>query len=224
MSRAREPLRRIYSLGSKVFDMKTAIAIPMKGLSDAKTRLAPFLSPRQRSHLALTLFDRAMDFFGASLPDAERVVVTSSPSIAARARGAGATVMREGPVQGLNQAATTALRWAVAEKFDRLIVVPADIPVWLFQELEVLLLSAIRHDVVIAAAHDGGTNALILNLSRVQEFEFSYGMQSALKHGRVCAARGLKHETRRLPFLGHDIDTIDDCLVLSQSLLQARVR
>ena len=204
--------------------MKTVIAIPMKDPSDAKSRLAPFLSPSQRSHLALALFDRAMDFFGASLSDAERVVVTSSPSIAARARAAGAMVMSEGHVQGLNQAATTALRWAGAKEFDRLIVVPADIPVWLVQEIEVLLVSAVRHDVVIAAAHDGGTNALVLNLSRVQEFEFSYGVQSALKHESVCAARGLKHETRRLPFLGHDIDTIDDCLVLSQSLLHAKVQ
>ena len=198
--------------------MKTVIAIPMKDPSDAKSRLAPFLSPSQRSHLALTLFDRAMDFFGASLSDAEQVVVTSSPSIAARARAAGAMVMSEGLVQGLNQAATTALRWAGAKGFERLIVVPADIPVWLVQEVEVLLMSSMRHDVVIAAAHDGGTNALVLNLSRVQEFEFSYGTQSALKHASVCAARGLKHETRRLPFVGHDIDTIDDCLVLSQAL------
>ena len=203
--------------------MKTVVAIPMKDTTDAKTRLAPFLSPQRRAQLALSLFDRAMNFFEGSLPDAQRLVVTSSPLIAARSNAAGAMVVTEGPVQGLNQAASTALRWAVANKFDRLIVVPADIPVWLFQEVDVLLASSKRHDVVIAAAHDGGTNGLVLNLARVREFEFSYGLQSALKHQKVCATRGLMHETRWLPFLGHDIDTIDDCLVLSQSLLQAKV-
>ena len=202
--------------------MKTVVAIPMKDIADAKTRLAPFLSPSRRAHLALTLFDRAMDFFAVSLPDAERVVVTSSPSIAARACAAGAMAVSEGPVEGLNQAATAALRWAIAEDFDRLILVPADIPVWLFQEVEVLLVSSTKHDVVLAAAHDGGTNALVLNLERVREFRFSYGVQSVLEHQRVCAAHGLRHETKWLPFLGHDIDTVEDCLVLSQSLLEAR--
>ena len=202
--------------------MKTVVAIPMKDTADAKTRLAPFLSPSRRAHLALTLFDRALDFFGG-MPDAERVVVTSSRSIAARSLAAGAMVLGEGSVKGLNQAAATALRWARANAFDRLIVVPADIPVWLFQEVNLLLMSSKRHDVVIAAAHDGGTNALVFNLARVREFEFRYGVRSALKHESVCAARGLSCETRWLPFLAHDIDTVEDCLVLSQALLQAKV-
>ena len=207
-------------MSSALEGMRVVVAIPMKDTADAKTRLAPFLPPSQRAHLALTLFDRALDFFGASMPDAERVVVTSSHSIAARSLAAGATVLREGSVQGLNQAATTALRWARAKAFDRLIVVPADIPVWLLQEVNVLLMSSIRHDVVIAAAHDGGTNALALNVARVQEFEFSYGVGSAARHEAVSKARGLSHDTRRLPFLGHDIDTVEDCLVLSPHLLQ----
>ncbi|VTU45353.1 2-phospho-L-lactate guanylyltransferase [Variovorax sp. PBL-E5] len=203
--------------------MKTVIAIPMKDTADAKTRLAPVLSPARRAHLALTLFDRAVDFFGASVPRAERVVITSSPSIATRARAAGAMVLSEGRAQGLNRAAAIALSWARANAFDRLVIVPADIPVWLFQEVEVLLTAMVERDVVIAAAHDEGTNALALNPARVGEFEFSYGIQSALKHEAVCLARGLSHETRRFPFLGHDIDTIEDCLVLSQSLLEAKV-
>ena len=203
--------------------MKTLIAIPMKDTADAKTRLAPYLSPKRRAHLALSLFDRALHFFGSSMPGAERVVVTSSSLIAARAHAAGAMVLDEGIAQGLNQAANVAFQWAVAMGFDRLIVVPADISVWLLQEVEVLLESSLGHDVVIATAHDGGTNALVLNLARVKAFEFSYGVQSALKHEGVCSTRGLSHETRRLPFLGRDIDTIDDCLVLSQSLLNIQV-
>ena len=202
--------------------MKTLVAIPMKDTRDAKTRLAPLLSPSRRAHLALTLFDRALDFFGA-MPEAERVVVTSSRSIAARSLAAGAMVLDEGSVKGLNQAATIALRWARANAFDRLVVVPADIPVWLSQEVNLLLMSSKQHDVVIAAAHDGGTNALVLNLGRVWAFEFCYGLQSACKHESVCAVRGLSCETRWLPFLAHDIDTVEDCLVMSQTLLQAKV-
>ncbi|WP_218511907.1 2-phospho-L-lactate guanylyltransferase [Variovorax sp. dw_308] len=198
--------------------MKTVVAIPMKDLAESKTRLSPYMSCERRAHLSSSLFDRALTFFESQFPSTQRLVVTSSRGIAERARQGGSLAISEGPPAGLNAAAEVAFAWARANAFDRLILVPADIPVWLAQEARQLLESADRNDVAIARAGDGGTNAIVLNLNRVCEFNFLYGHESALLHEKYCASAGLSCEVSRLPFMGHDIDTIEDCLVLSHSM------
>lgn len=198
--------------------MRTMVAIPMKGLANSKTRLAPYMSRERRAHLSSSLFARALTFFEAQFPSMLRVVVTSSWGIAEQARQSGSMAISEGQTAGLNAAAQVAFCWARANAFDRLIIVPADIPVWLAQEAKQLFASADRSDVAIARAGDGGTNALVLNLNRIHQFNFCYGDQSAMLHERYCASAGVSCEVSRLPFMGHDIDTVEDCLVLSQAM------
>ncbi|MES2999638.1 MAG: 2-phospho-L-lactate guanylyltransferase [Pseudomonadota bacterium] len=198
--------------------MKTVVAIPMKDAAESKTRLAGAMSAVQRERMALALFRRAQTFFAVQFPGFERLVVTPSPRIAAMATDAGAvSLMEQGPC-GLNHAAGCAFRWAREHGFDRLLVVPADIPVWLRAEVDELLEHGRTHPLVIARAHDGGTNALLIDLTQAVHFDFRYGPDSASRHGQAAADAALCSTTRTWPFLSHDIDTVDDCLVLAQEL------
>lgn len=194
--------------------MKTLVAVPMKDPHDAKTRLAAALPPAARVRLALHLFHRSQDFFARHFPAFDRLVVTPSAEVARHAEGCGAQVLKETAASGLDAAAGAALRWARAAGYERLLLVPADIPVWLAGEVESLLQAGGATDVVIARAHDGGTNALLVDLRRVPHFEFRYGPDSARRHEQACLAAALRCVVAQLPFLGRDLDTADDCRLL----------
>ncbi|MGY3573069.1 2-phospho-L-lactate guanylyltransferase [Bradyrhizobium sp. USDA 4504] len=198
--------------------MKTVVAMPMKDPAESKTRLAGALTAGQREQMALALFRRAQTFFATQFPAFERLVVTPSPRIANESTASSAVTLMENETRGLNRAAQTAFMWAKTRGGDRLLVVPADIPIWLRSEMDELLEEGRKHDVAIARAHDGGTNALLINLRRVNGIEFCYGPDSAKRHADAASAAGVSSITRQWPFLGHDIDTAGDCLVLSREL------
>lgn len=200
--------------------MTTLIGVPMKGLADSKTRLAPGIAPGSRAQLAFGLFERTQSFFATEFPSFERLVVTPSRSIAAGASDLGAHVLLEPRQEGLDVAAARCMSWAQARGFRRLLMVPADIPVWLRQEVHALLAEGRENDVVIARAHDNGTNALLFNLERVSAFDFRYGDASASRHEEACRRAQLTHRTCCLPFMSRDVDTLHDYMNLSPSLRQ----
>lgn len=198
--------------------MKTVVVIPMKDPSESKTRLAATMQASDRERMSLALFQRAQVFFSSQFPQFERLVVTASPVIASLARGCGSRVLDEAGACGLNSAARSGLDWARQGGYDRLLVVPADIPVWLAGEVDEMLHEGASNAVVIALAHDGGTNALLIDLKRVGAFDFRYGADSARRHVAAARDQGAIVVARTWPFLSHDIDTVDDCLLLSQKL------
>jgi len=198
--------------------MKTLVAILMKDPAQAKTRLADVLSPAQRERMAIELFHRAQRFFATQFGQCERLVVTPSARIAEQATASGSAVLMEPEARGLNRAAAAAFAWARDHGFEKLLLIPADIPVWLQSEIDQLLRAGFDHDVVVARAHDGGTNALLIDLTRCDRFDFCFGDDSAQHHAERATASGRTTLTRQWPFLARDIDTVDDCLVLSQEL------
>ncbi len=201
--------------------MKTVVAVPMKDASESKSRLADFLTCAQREKLALGLFARSQEFFSCHFPEFTRLVVTPSSNIAQIAAASGSQVLKEDAATGLNQAAAAAFHWAQGQGYERLLLVPADIPVWLLHEVQLLLVRGASSSVAIAGAHDGGTNALLIDLTKVRYFEFGYGVGSAKRHEQWCKVAGVSSIACSLPFISHDIDTVDDCLVFSQSLKAA---
>ena len=198
--------------------MRTVVVVPMKDGALSKTRLADAMPPADRERMSVALFQRALDFFSGQYPQFERLVVTFSPHIAALAVSSGSSVLMEDGPLGLNPAAQLSLDWARMAGMERILVVPADIPVWLRSEVDDLLDEGSRNPVVIARAHDGGTNALLIDIARSDKFDFCYGPDSARRHAESAQAAALGVTTRTWPFLSHDIDTIDDCLIFSQKL------
>ncbi|WP_028223137.1 2-phospho-L-lactate guanylyltransferase [Paraburkholderia oxyphila] len=196
--------------------MKTLLAIPMKAPARAKTRLAPAMGDHQREQLAMRLFERTVAFFRSNWPDFDVVAVTDDTTqVVTLAARHGAGVLLEAREAGLNAAAGLALRHASAGGYERLVIVPGDVPVWLRAEVRRLLALSQRYELTLAESHDGGTNYLAL--APPQPFIFHYGPQSAALHTRSAQECELSVARCRLPFLARDIDTIDDCLVLAHA-------
>ncbi|KAF7961469.1 hypothetical protein AWV80_32990 [Cupriavidus sp. UYMU48A] len=192
--------------------MRTLVAVPMKAYADAKTRLACAMSPEERRTLAKALFEYGQSFFSTNYPEFDRLVVSPSPTVATAAVWSGASCVYESASRGLNAAATTATQWAIDRGYERLLIVPGDIGVWRQEEVDCLLELSKELDVVVARAHDGGTNALVLRLPC--EMQFGYGPQSAARHMAIARQLGKTAVERSLPFLGLDLDTPGDCATL----------
>ncbi len=202
--------------------MRTVVAVPMKDARDSKTRLSNALSSAERERLAHTLFARSQTFFANHFAHFSRLVVTPSEQIGQIASDAGACVLKEASAMGLNQAACAAFQWAQRSGFERLLIVPADIPVWLQHEVQSLLQQGDSVDVAIARAHDGGTNGLLIHLPKVPCFEFRYGPDSARQHEQFCREAGVRSVVCNLPFISRDIDTAEDCLVMSSQRITSQ--
>lgn len=196
--------------------MKTLLAIPMKAPARAKTRLAPAMDDAQRARLAVRLFERTLAFFRCHWRDFDVIAVTDDATeIAPLATRHGAGVLLEDREAGLDAAAALALQHARTAGYERLVIVPGDVPVWLRSEVRQLLALSKLHALTLAESHDGGTN--FLALAPPQPFTFRYGPQSAALHVQSGQERGLSVARCRLPFLARDIDTAEDCLVLAHA-------
>ncbi|WP_326537924.1 2-phospho-L-lactate guanylyltransferase [Pseudorhodoferax sp.] len=193
--------------------MSTAVVIPMKPFALAKSRMAAAMTPPQRQRLVRALFLRTQRFFATQFPRMDRVVVTPCPAVQALCARVGATAILEPGLDGLDAAAARARGWATERGYGRMLLVPGDIPVWTRREVHALLAAGAAHEVVVARARDGGTNALLLALPN--RMPFRYGPQSAARHAQAAADAGHSVAVCRLPFLAHDLDVPGDCLVLS---------
>ena len=196
--------------------MTLAVAILMKDPAEAKTRLRPALGSDARESLALLMFENTLAHFlraGAAAPDGPwRVgVVTPSPRIAGLARARGAEAIGEedgGKAGGINAAAARAAAWGRARGASSLLVIHADIPTLADAEIAALLAAGRTHAVAIAAAVDGGTNALLV--SPPGAIGFRFGPASAAAHEAAAREAGLTAARLDLPFLSRDMDTPDD--------------
>lgn len=190
---------------------RVLVAMPMKPFESAKTRLAPLLSAPQRERLVRALFFRTQRFFATRFGEFERLVVTPSLAVLDASRRAGALGLLEPGLEGLDAAAARACRWAAEHGYAKVLLIPGDIPVWICAEVQQLLAEGARHDVVVARARDGGTNALLVRVPTV--LRFSYGQNSSELHYLAARGAGLSAVVCRPPFLAHDLDVPADCLL-----------
>lgn len=195
-----------------------AIAVPMKGLPHAKSRLAPLLADASRQALAYALYRRTLTFFQRHYSERPLLVITDSNAVARLAVEHGATVLAEPEPRGLNAAADTAARYAAQAGFDALLLVHADIPLLARDELDTLIATAAFAEVAIAESTDGGTNAMLLRPPLA--LPFHYGPNSADLHAQAARDRGLVVARLKLARLSRDLDTPADFAQLWQPAVE----
>jgi coenzyme F420-0:L-glutamate ligase/2-phospho-L-lactate guanylyltransferase len=203
--------------------MTVAAAILMKDPAEAKTRLRSALDDETRAALALVLFDNTLRFL-VTEHDGPIGVVTRSSVIAERATGQGVTVINEPDGGDINSAAGLAAGWARDIGADGLLVMHADIPGLVRGEFDLLLAAGREASVVVAASHDGGTNALLLTPPNAVPFLF--GPSSATAHEAAASASRRSVKRLTLQHLSRDVDRpadLADVFPLSQRSDETRV-
>jgi 2-phospho-L-lactate/phosphoenolpyruvate guanylyltransferase len=149
-------------------------------------------------------------------------VVTNDPIAESTALGHRVQVLRDDAQAGQSAAALIGIRWAVAAAFERVLLVPGDVPLIDPGEVRWLLVEASKRGLaalVVPDRHGTGTNALLLAPPTV--IEPSFGEGSLARHVAAVRAAGVWHDVARPASLTLDVDTPDDLATLS-SLLDAQ--
>jgi 2-phospho-L-lactate guanylyltransferase len=162
--------------------------VPVRMAPVAKRRLAHVISPAERSELIARLFGHVVNALEAA---GLHVVALSPHPIDAP----GLEVWRD-TASGLNRA----LHAAIGRAGTPVLVVHADLPHITPDDVHALL--DVPADVVIARAHDGGTNALMLR----KRMRPAFGTGSALAHAARARDSGLSARVLDRSGLALDVD------------------
>ncbi len=195
--------------------------VPVRGLPAGKRRLATLLDLDQRNSLVRAMLDDVV----AALISAQSVsnVAIASRDVAARdeASRLGVHFLDQAQLRlGYNRA--VAMAQDTYAEVDALLVVPADVP--LITSDAVDMLTAIAPDgpaVVVAPAHNGGTNGLFLRPPNV--IAPLFGPSSARAHAQSAAAAGeagVPFREARIDVWSFDLDTPSDLRWLREKLPQ----
>jgi len=195
------------------------VAVPVKSLSRAKTRLSPALTGLERGALTLAMLEDVLDA-ALSVPGWETWVISPDEVALEVAAGRGAR-----PIPEAKPPLANAIRQVEAKaKQDgatALAVLPADVPLVTVDTLHEALrtLGAV---VLARSAEGSGTSLLLRRPPRAIPARF--GPDSFRRHLELAAERGLPVSVVERRELSFDVDRPDDILTLLADGRRGRTR
>lgn len=184
--------------------------VPVKALSESKSRMLPNLERTQLETLALVMLEDVLRALCATSCLDRIVTLTPDATVAETARRLGAEAL-ERPDQGLNPAidgAACDLDLGLNEPF---LVVLGDVPNIEARDIETLCQS-IRPDdrpaAALAPSQDGGSAALLR--APHAAIPSCFGADSARRHREAASQRGVLLRELALPSLQLDLDRPQD--------------
>jgi 2-phospho-L-lactate/phosphoenolpyruvate guanylyltransferase len=205
--------------------VRTQSIVPIKSFSSAKQRLADVLAAGSRRSLVQAMFSDVL----ASLRRCERIdqiaVVTADPLADSIARGDRVPVLHDDAAAGQSAATEIGIAHAIANGFERVLLVPGDTPLLDPAEVDDLLDRTARDGVEVAIVpdrHGTGTNALVL--SPPDAMRPSFGEGSFERHLAAAQSANRSYRAEPVSSLAADVDTPEDLAVMWNLVDEARVR
>jgi 2-phospho-L-lactate/phosphoenolpyruvate guanylyltransferase len=199
--------------------MRTLAILPVKSFGAAKQRLASALGSDPRQALAQAMFADVL----AALRRVDGLdavaVVTADPVAEATASAEGVLVLPDTAQAGQSAAASIGIAYALAEGFERVLLVPGDTPLLDPGEVASLLASP-RAVSIVPDRHGTGTNGLALRPP--DAISPSFGPGSLERHVAAAEAAGVSSAVAEVPTLMLDVDTGDDLAALTAALAERR--
>lgn len=194
--------------------MRTAVLIPVKERFGAKTRLARWLTKRERAELVRNMLsDVAAAVDGSELTE-HIFLLTSDDWALDFGRKRRWRLVAEPAQVSESHSVDRALRRLRRAGFEAVLRLPADIPLIRADDVNQLLEAPVSPPgAVLAPSREGtGTNALLRTPPDV--FKSSFGPDSFRLHRLAAARRGVQLTVVNNPRLALDIDTAEDILEL----------
>ncbi len=179
--------------------------IPVKGLTESKTRLSTSLQGDQRRILVEALLEDVLSSIIRSRVYGTVMLISPDESVGSRFRSQEVSFLKQIGV-GLNRAVEQANRLATQKHARSLTTVLADIPL-----VEAGDCPSVRK-VVMAPSFKGGTNVMLTSPPGV--ISPSYGRWSYSKHLRQAQISGLNVYSISNSRISFDIDTVSDLMEL----------
>jgi 2-phospho-L-lactate guanylyltransferase len=194
---------------------RTIAILPVKSFGAAKQRLADALGGGARNALAQAMFSDVLTTL-RRVPELDEIaVVTADRTAESAAAGKRVTVLHDSAQSGQSAAALIGIRHALANGYERVLLVPGDTP--LLQPREVAaLVNGTGELVIVPDRHGTGTNALLL--SPPDAIEPAFGPSSFARHVAAAEAGQLPYRAEDVAGLTLDVDTPDDLAALAVAL------
>ena len=197
--------------------------VPIKDLSQSKSRLADLLDPIARRDLQLALLADLLDVLNDLPAVQQTLVISSDEKVETIARSMGAMILADpetlsvAPEAGLNAALRSGSDFALRAGAKVTLLLPGDLPCVQREDVQELsrLLEAHHSVVVVPDRHGEGTNALLCRPPNAIEFKFGRG--SCKQHLEAARDAGLNPRLHHSRALGLDLDTPDDVATLRAS-------
>lgn len=189
------------------------ILIPVKNLAAAKQRLASVLHQAERTELAQAMLHDVVSEI-ASWPGRPACTLVTGDGFAAEiARHYDFEIIPDPANPGETGAIQMSTEICAARGIDYTLVIPADIPLIQWSELDRILGSAPKIGSVLAPAADGrGTNAAFRRPANL--FPLRFGNDSFKPHLAAARATGNPCVVLELPHIGIDVDNPEDLRTL----------
>jgi 2-phospho-L-lactate/phosphoenolpyruvate guanylyltransferase len=189
-------------------------AVPVKTFSAAKNRLAPLLTPAQRSALAAAMLEDVLSALAAA-PVSGIMVNTEDAEAVSLAQRFGAVVVCEDAQDGHTTAVAALARILASRGASAMLALPGDIPGVTTPELERVCAAGQRPPpaFTIVPSHDErGSNAVLV--APPQAVPLRFGDDSFYPHLDAARRCGIEPVVVRLPGIALDIDRPDDVRAL----------
>jgi len=189
----------------------TWAVVPAKDFARGKSRLSPALSDEARGAFAREVFDHVLRVVTSSRAVSGILVLTDAPVVAEAARAHGAIVRSDPPsAASLADVVDAGLADLAARGAAAGLVLMADLPMLLPDDVRALVDPLGAHDVVLARACDGHhTNALALRPATVLATSFGHprSFDAHVVAARAARLRIALVDNDRVAF---DVDGPDD--------------
>jgi 2-phospho-L-lactate guanylyltransferase len=188
------------------------VVIPVKRLSESKTRLSHSLSLKDRQKLVLVMMEDVVASLKQSNLVDRVVVLTPDRQVAVRAENLGAETMMDQTKGGINESIAKAADYEIKERSgSSLLILPVDVPLVKPTTIDSIIRRVNKSShafVVISPSIAKGTNALLRNPP--DAIPTHYGVNSFDAHVAEARARKVQLEVYRSEDLEIDVDTPSD--------------
>ena len=185
------------------------VLIPVKSLTRSKQRLAPLLSPDERSALAIAMFRDVLAAVGLAA-GVDRVCVVSADGEALRlAAAAGAAGLAEAEQRSESASVDWGAGRCVQMGARSVLILPADLPLLSTADVAAVL-SASNGGVgvvLVPSADERGSNAILR--TPPDAIPSRFGLGSFERHQHEAAVRGIPCRILRLARVALDVDEVE---------------
>ena len=178
--------------------------IPVSKFKNAKTRLSPFLSEKEREKLLKVMLHDVTDTLKRYVD--KIFIISRDEDVLSYAESLNLNTILENENSNLNKALTQAMKFCKG-KTRKVIIVPSDIPLIGKTNVQMLIDAGKSLDFIIVPSKGGGTNMMIMKPMGIRtKFEgFSYK-----EHVKAAERKKLNQQVHDSFFMALDVNTAED--------------
>jgi len=186
--------------------VSTLAILPVKDLSQSKSRLSHEINRQQRESLSFNLLGRTLGILKSAKGVDGIMLISRDARVRSLAEIENVLFLQE-KGGGLNQALEQATGWSIAQQFSAILILPVDIPFLAKEDIDsITAMGKGKREMVIIAPDQErqGTNALLVKPPGSLQYQFGPG--SFRRHWQQAQERHIENRIYYSARIGFDVD------------------